>query len=49
MRHANAFSLFMAILIMCLAVWSVPYPGRLVLLAPAALGAAIAIWRIRQP
>ena len=48
MRHANVLSLLVAILIMGLAVWAVPYPGRLVLLAPVILGAVIAIWRIRQ-
>lgn len=48
MRHADRFSLFIAVLVMALAVWALPYPGNLMLLGCAAVGAAIAVWRLRS-
>ena len=48
MRHANAFSIVMALLIMALAVLSVPYPGSLLLVGAATIGVVIAVWRIRR-
>ena len=43
-----SFSVFIMLLIMGLAVWSVPGAGRLVLLAPVALGAAWAFTCLRR-
>ena len=42
------FSLVMAVLVMCLAVWAVPGWGRLVLVAPVLAGAAGAFWMLRH-
>jgi hypothetical protein len=43
-----AFSLFMALGVMTVAVWAVPGAGRLILLAPVVLGAAWAVARLRR-
>ena len=43
-----SFSVLMVLLIMSLAVWSVPGTGRLVFLAPVVLGAAWAVMRLRR-
>jgi hypothetical protein len=45
---SNSFSLFMAILIMALAVWALPGNTRLVLVLPVVLGAAWAFWKLRR-
>jgi hypothetical protein len=44
--HDEKFLLFMAVLIMLLAVWAVPYPGSLLLVGAAALGGVFAVVRI---
>ena len=43
-----SFSVLMVLLILGLAVWSVPGTGRLLLLAPIVLGAAWAFMRLRR-
>ncbi len=47
-RWYISFALFMTIAIMVLAIVSVPWPLRVVLLVPAALGAALALLKLRR-
>ncbi len=42
------FLLGMAILVMCLAVYAVPFPGSLILIAAAGAGACIGVAQIRR-
>jgi uncharacterized membrane protein len=44
----TTFPAFIAVWIMALAVWAVPGPGRLVLLAPVVIGAVWAFVRLRR-
>jgi hypothetical protein len=40
--------LLMVLLVMALAVWSVPYPACLIFVVVGLLGAGIAVWRVRH-
>jgi hypothetical protein len=45
---STSFSLFMAIILMMLAVWGVPGYAKLVLFVPAMLGAGWAFFKLRR-
>ena len=46
--RSEKFSLFMAVLVMLLAAWALPFPGSLVLAAVAGLGVLAAVVIIRR-
>ena len=45
---SHPFYLWMAVIVMVLAIAAVPGEGRALFLIPIGCGAALAIWRIRQ-
>lgn len=45
---AGRFAASMAMLVAGLAIYAVPHPGRLLLLAAVGLGLAVALWRLKR-
>jgi len=48
MTTSGKSSILMAILVMALVIYAVPFPGSLIFVAAIVGGAAIAVWRFRS-
>ena len=47
-KLSGAFSLLMAVVVMALAMFAVPFPGSVIFLVAVGAGAAVAFWKVRR-